>query len=328
MMGGGIPTHPIASLSKNISYKVISMLAMGSFGSTHSKTIGTILFQSLAFDTLHSTDCEPDTEWRKIKMLDVILDPQEFDDSKLTLFTEGTPVTTKILAAISENTTALQAMSKELAEAMVLNPKWVGAQNRTSVNFTAAFASGLGVTIQNDHGGDVWVSLLKRDEFRWGPGAVSLPGCSSIIVCAPGTACLYVHCLPVCSIISLGITLKDVKSFLNTPSGQQFTQNESKIIKVAESSVLFVPFGWCVSPLFMVPSADTKTKVKSASVPPHGFFIQQPLLSVPGTKALSAEVWNAVMSFNKNHHTKKGTERVWAMRGTSFTKFCDAVEAS
>ena len=177
---------------------------------------------------------------------------------------------------------------------------------------------------QSGLGSEPSISIHALDHFRCGPSAVCWPGIATIL--APLTeGQLWVILYPVQAIVSEGISLKDSPTLLGTPQGLSMFDSRCKHIKMCKGELLFIPYGYVPSLTFLVPSADTKTKVKAA--PQFMSVFSMPLFSTKFAKALPSHILTAIVEYNMKFLGRKGNDPTMARKQEFLKAFETSVAA-
>ena len=136
---------------------------------------------------------------------------------------------------------------------------------------------------------------------------------------------------PAAEMLEQGISPKDAPKFLDTDSGMQYTKDSVVLVKLMPQEVLWIPYGWLASPLVLDKKED-KAEEKSEQSEHRqeekddkneqlGFVMHVPYFSDTMAKALSEPVRKAVLQWSSDHLTNMKSQRLWAGRHETFTKF-------
>lgn len=203
--------------------KVISMFAAGSYGPKLSKEMGGSIHHAASFVGLQLTEPEvPVGSWREIAVMNIQMDPPlgQLGRECVAKFTATCTVdwVQAFRACLVANAELVAAKSQELSIVLAANPKWGGCQSKLPLDCTLLDFPETFVTDFSKAGCEMWQSLLKLNVWRFNPSSVPLSGVASAVTPSDKQT-LYLLCIPIESIIKEGISLKDVKNFLETPQG-------------------------------------------------------------------------------------------------------------
>lgn len=184
-----------------------------------------------------------------------------------------------------------------------------------------------------------WVAAVRALHWRHGPGSWPMTGFASLVrgeVDGKGAHCL-VWCLPAESILSKGIALPDLHSFLETPSGQAVAESVGKVINLKANQTLWVPFGFICIPVVTKledqdadpndaeckdgkdgkdkDGKDTKDKGDANVI---GAFTVLTVFDDALKDSVPERVWEAIHSYNHDYLTKNGHKTAWGSRKQLF----------
>lgn len=174
-------------------------------------------------------------------------------------------------------------------------------------------------------GASPWLTVVRPWAWRWGASVWPLPGMGAIIVPLE-SECVKMRCLlaPAAEILATGVSLQDMHTFLDTPSGLELAAKHMHIIKVSARSSLWVPYGYICIPLVSVPL------LKGGGEGDGSVFgmrlVYNPTLTSLGQK-LDTSVWTAMQTMNDTHThlTKVEEKKAWRDRSQYFKAVCTAI---
>ena len=195
------------------------MFVQGGYKTALSKVLGEVIHTAAGFVGMQLAEPnEREGSWRKIVQMDVVLDPTVLDFSTVTKFTGDTsvPGPRSILAVIEQHAAIIDSKRDELSCALAVKSAWGGCQGKValatsgiSANMVAAGTYDLALP-----GAEFWLSLLKINVWRFSPSAVPLPGIATFVTPAENNT-LYILVIQVESVLKEGVSIKDLKSFMN-----------------------------------------------------------------------------------------------------------------
>ena len=98
-------------------------------------------------------------------------------------------------------------------------------------------------------GAETWVECHKRNALRILPSATCLPGHANLYRVF-GKGWWFVS-VKVSYILSKGIALQDIVSFLASPQGKMLAESDDCVVFSAEpGAYVYCPFGWITAPIF------------------------------------------------------------------------------
>ncbi|CAK0877808.1 unnamed protein product, partial [Prorocentrum cordatum] len=176
--------------------------------------------------------------------------------------------------------TKLFAWKTPLNEKMAVNrDAWLGAQAN--------------VDTKNDYGDHLkflpgpgpHLCCIVRNALRLGAMAAPLPAFSCFM--SPLNESMFVLMYDVAEIISQGIVLKDILTFLKSSSGEAFLKSKHAVcVYLPKHYVLFVPSGFYVQPVFYHPGP------RNQKIDPNWLhYLHVPFLDTEVAKTVDADVF-------------------------------------
>jgi hypothetical protein len=161
----------------------------------------------------------------------------------------------------------------------------------------------------NDVGASAWLNVCKANHFRFGPNCHPLAGFAQFI--SVETAAMYLITLPIEPLLTQGIALPDLASFLETQRGEAFSKAHVRVYAVDVGDVLFVPNGFLTIPLFS--NADVKQS--------WGHLWTFPVFQKEWANSMSSECKRSLASFHRSHFNDSAGRRMWKDRATLFEEY-------
>lgn len=276
------------------------------------------------------------------KVIDIARDPtdSEFDQGSLTLFTAKSAAW--VGDAFGEG--VRQGMVERIAslrEVLADTPRWGGAMVRHDPTIEKLQSIEILKRFEVDfsHKGSYpWVTAARSLHWRHGPAAWPMTGFASLVRAeVEGSGCdLLVFCVPAESILSKGIALTDLHSFLETPSGQGVAESACKVVHLKAREVLWVPFGYLCIPVVTKcetddpddgdgddnkeskESKEKNEKKRECDAGLVGAFTVLTIFSDALKDSVSDRAWKAIHSFNGDYLNKHGNKPAWGSRKQLF----------
>lgn len=238
---------------------------------------------------------------------------------------------------------------KSLAE----NERWGGAM--TVVDLPSDMIEGFGKIavseFARESGSEAWLCCQRPYQWRYGPNCFPLIGLPAI-VWNIGSHDLNFVFLPMAGVLCHGIALKDLSSFLETPTGAKFVDEMAIHIALSPGNLMWSPTGFIAIPIGMLPDDDKDEKtdkgeakgdVDSSEKRPEldkkqdkldkkkfkdsecSVFLVNTVLTPSKLATVEGTVWTALLAWNSEHLRKVRSQRVWAPRASLFEKFAQSV---
>ena len=229
---------------------------------------------------------------------------------------EGQPVTFQDACAAADQ--YYQALG-EVAEtkraaalkAMAGNPTWPGLLLKMSEQPPAQPLNvGLAADFTEEAGSEPFLLASRRGCWRFGPGILPLTGVGHVLVGA--SEGLYVLTFDVTKLLSNGISLKDLHSFLETSTGHDFIDAGVHIVHLPPRAVLYVPAGHAAT-LLVASSLD-------AQAPEVGFAWATRCCVRARVSALPDATKAALSTFHEEHAGRAEPRKLWTQLSLLFKK--------
>jgi hypothetical protein len=305
-------------------------LTIGGFSKLFANVVGDAIFTV-------SNDIVPLGTTKKLIIIGLPVD-QAFDAKAPGLFTKEHPLGKAFCNDMAKSMVAHDAKAEEMNAALALpkNKDWVGSLARVSVDlaqFRDALAADLpGVAIDPaDKARSPWMAAHSDGFWRWGPAASAMPGLANFVSASPcGSDTNWVMFFPLKPILSEGIPIRDSKAFLDTSTGAAYVQAEVMFCQLREDELAYCPYGWMMSPIFMVKPKDAELKVggrkKATKVAAAtGTQIHFTVFDAAAAAAIDRETWAAIETLNTQHLEANKANPLWAPRHAFFPNFSDEV---
>jgi hypothetical protein len=273
--------------------------------------------------------------------LEPTMDPESFDATKVTAWTKEHTIGKQLQAVMCEIApeVKMSEILRRLKQTMVEHPKCGGAMIKLGRKAAPTqLLSHLEPKLRDHGGSGPWVSAAKANTFRCGPDAWALPGIGAYVTNASEVP-MKIISLPVDEIISKGICLPDVASFLGTPSGSQLFAQFAKIVRLEASDWAWIPYGYIAFPLSQGAVSLIGTDGENLEGRDYeqkgmegvknymddgtnvGFVWIHNVFSDRLRAGLSDLAWKAICSWNMDHLSKNKHRRAWTSRATMFELF-------
>eukprot|EP00959_Pyramimonas_sp_CCMP1952_P044176 923419-Pyramimonas_sp.AAC.1 len=131
---------------------------------------------------------------------------------------------------------------------------------------------------------------------------------------------MFVLMYDVAEIISQGIVLKDILTFLKSSSGEAFLKSKHAVcVYLPKHSVLFVPSGFYVQPVFYHPGP------RNQKIDPNWLhYLHVPFLDTEVAKTVDADVFKAASALSTAHLAPLQAS-MWVERRKGFSDFVQQV---
>jgi len=147
-----------------------------------------------------------------------------------------------------------------------------------------------------------------------------------------GSPCTFIM-LPAEQLLSKGISLPDLGSYLETPSGAEALAKHSKIFDIGRDQVAWLPYGWVALPLTWKAGdaleKSEKAAEKEEEVEPfelgNSHVLHLPVLSSKVLKLVPEPVRQAINQWNKVYLNKNGSQKGFVARKQAFDAFMKKV---
>lgn len=130
---------------------------------------------------------------------------------------------------------------------------------------------------------------------------------------------LHIVVAPTAPVISKGLALNDLDSFMATPSGEEFVTNFAKALSLKKGELMWVPYGWIAMPACLA----TLTKGSSSHCEDLAFAIVISVGSKSWAQAEPAHL-SAIAAWNRDYLRQVAGKKAWigSLHGAFSGKFC------
>lgn len=273
--------------------------------------------------------------------------PEDFDPSAITLWTSGAEgKCEKMLSFVSALQAAgvdIKSKSEVIDRSLQAKCEWKGAM----VAVESKIFDFDGCPIQNpmftsEPGASPWLVGFRPNSWRFGPFAWPLPGFGSLAQLSFETP-LQVHLLliPAVDVLLQGVSLKDVRTYLDTPSGASMFSEKAKLIRMVHGELVWIPYGYMTIPIASFPESatdkkDTDSEPMKASSSDAGsvknladgiayVWTWTPFV-VKSAMGLEDTAWQAISGWNREYCEQHVAQRLWSERGKVLGHFVQEVQ--
>ena len=160
-----------------------------------------------------------------------------------------------------------------------------------------------------DDGSAPWMFVFREGAARIGPRCWLHSGMGFFMKTYATPT--FLASIPVQTILDQGMSLHNLKTFLDEEEGINIFKDEGALTYVPEQHIVWVPYGVIAWPA-----------VIAGGCPPEGApFLTIPVFCKELAKELNSAVWKAVLAYNKPWLDEKQTNEVWKPTVELFRKF-------
>jgi hypothetical protein len=236
--------------------------------------------------------------------------------SKITLIKQGGECCKLITNIIEDSVMPIKVADEKIRTALTKSTDWSGAN--TKVDMLKKFDTTEGLSAQLDHmesvGASPFLCCLRAGAWRAKASQLCFAGCGSVFRAVDRNITILM--IPIQPLLSQGISLGEIFSFLDSKVGGQFFQEDCTIVNLGQGDALFVPFGVFAIPIFLG-AGDT-----SDSDDPMACVWVLPCFVSTWRDAVAKPVLEAIKSYNlETLREKPGS--MWKQRLDAFELFFD-----
>lgn len=261
----------------------------------------------------------------------------DFDSSRLALWTaafeRGTRLHQTLMSAAGDQ---LQNWMKSLQEFLTEHRNKSGGMSRIECkNDELKSIDIFGELPYITHAGsDPWLVAARPYAMRFGPGSFPMPGFGCLMMACSSDFDVWVVVMPTQAVLERGISLNDLPTFLDSPSGIEALRTLGSAIPLRERTLLWVPFGsLCL--LIAIPKHDMtkdkeekkKQKDKEKDIGPAFLMVFTPF-SGPLARTMSQSTWSATKALNLAHLTRVEGRVACASRVSLMNSFVEGAQAA
>ena len=201
-----------------------------------------------------------------------------------------------------------------LSVALENNPKWPGSFGVLSaVASPGEIGTFAELSESASQGGRPWMMCMRKNQKRFGPGAVPAAGAPTVFMPVSINATTYIHAYPVAAVLEKGISLKDFDAFCKTQDGKEFMDSKQVFVRAPVHSAVFVPAGWVARLLYTdMSAAPRKPKLEVGSVVVYTMFCDKLFENTAATSKRALVTWNC------DHFKTKKESDMWIGRRRVF----------
>ena len=122
----------------------------------------------------------------------------------------------------------------------------------------------------------------------------------------------------VAELIKTGVTLPDVRAYLETPAGSEWYARTHVMLTLKPGDVAWIPYGVGAIPM-LLPDASALADES------FGYAWHMPVYALELAKKVDGRAWAAIAMFNEEQLRKNATSGLWKDRHNAFKEFCDAL---
>lgn len=168
-----------------------------------------------------------------------------------------------------------------------------------------------------DPGAAPWVVGMRPHTWRFGAADIPLQGLGQCIV-GLGTSVLLC-CFDLQPLWEQhGVCVSDMSTFLESPTGKQYTTEHAVLFTLPENGVAWIPYGFAATFIF----APTKDEESSTSL---GFVALWSVFDAGMASAMAEGLWKNIAGMHKKHLEKNGASKIYGSRNDLFKRFDGAV---
>ena len=254
----------------------------------------------------------------------VLMCPDTFSFEAIAMWETGDDETLALLTQIAKiqgfSECTVEARLGALQTALAGNPMWKGAMTKVGNVPCEDALAGLDVPgtvkLQSHAGAAPWLFGLQRGAWRWGAHAVPLPGVGAFFQAKVHD--LTLSMFSVAELIKTGVTLPDVRAYLETPAGSEWYARTHVMLTLKPGDVAWIPYGVGAIPM-LLPDASALADES------FGYAWHMPVYVLELAKKVDDRAWAAITMFNEEQMRKNATSGLWKDRHSAFKEFCDAL---
>ena len=293
--------------------KVANKLALGGFGPAHAKRLMNMI-----------GDDDAAEEMQAIR----VFHPAELNMEKVSIWTAekpgdsagtGSPINlAEKFQGPSDLMSTLQTKLASVAKSLT-NPKSTGAVARIDmdvpVNSWINGKNGESLNFYDGPGSSATIVGFKKFAWRFGPQAHPLQGIASIVKALDRPFVLQL--CDVQQLISRGISIGDMHSFLETASGHTYFKSSCALVSLEPWAACVIPNGYVVVPVSgicdeAVPNTAKVDKKQASDELDLYYYLTVPLGSQSLMKQLPRSTIDAIGTFNEAYYDKQRTTKIWS----------------
>lgn len=182
----------------------------------------------------------------------------------------------------------------------------------------AMFASAGGKEL-SDKGHLPWVVAVRTHSWRHGPSSYPMPGYGAFIDIFGDKPDLCLAFMPISAIVNKGVSVADLRAFLETETGQGEFTSKAVVIHATPKAIYWCPYGWLCLPFAMgrfvlQENGDGKGEVPDIKDDSVAVMTVTTVFSFDAAASVPNQVWAAVRALNDSHVEKCAHKASWVAR--------------
>lgn len=159
----------------------------------------------------------------------------------------------------------------------------------------------------------------RINSFRFSPESFPLPGFPCLVLA--GDQALTLAVFEEDELTKQGISMGDLQTFMETPSGKQFVKEFSILSKLMPNECAYIPAG-CLPIIMYIGSKEAEASA------PFTHFCVYNIFSVAAAKAVCPQTWQGIVTLTKRYLAGVSGSRVFAQRAELMDIFDRAADAA
>lgn len=183
-------------------------------------------------------------------------------------------------------------------------------------------------------GTEPWIMNGRPWAARCGPSAFPLPGFGCWVQAHNDNVTHMLILIQAHSVLEQGISLSDIMSFLDTPTGLDMFTDSSYTVAIGPNEMVWIPYGYIPIPLVTEPLDDDKPvaiqeQTKQAKferdAKSTGTYTVLTVFSDSLAALVDATTWLAILKFNLDYCKKNAHRATWSGRCNVLASFAESV---
>lgn len=238
---------------------------------------------------------------------------------------DGDKVCAAFESAVAAGISVFNDKRAILENNLTANPDWGGAlarMNDLKLDSLNGLFPSVAEVFTNDPGCSVWLLVARMYSWRFGPGAIPLPGIPALWFNRSARAEVVLTLLPMEEMLGKGICTSDLPQFLNTPTGAAYFEQVGATITMKGGEAAFTPGGLIVIATAIVDIegkySDEKRKQLSMD---NAAIMHLPLMSKDASAGIADGILRAIAEVNETHMKKHPDSKLWSTRRDRFCQW-------
>ena len=221
----------------------------------------------------------------------------------------------------------MESKMESLKDSLKNNPDWPGASAKLG-NDGCDLESGKIPQLRSvvsEAGSSPRLFAQNKWAWRCGAQAWATPGLGGFAKAE--TESIGLKLIEIEQVISQGISLNDLGTFLESETGQEVL-TKSMCVPLGKGDLVWIPYGFFVVPVsaHLIPDKDSEQPKTAAEEVETAYMLAINTFVPEWAKKLDANSWRAIVAYNKAWFDKNKGKALWVERATVFEKFVKAVE--